>query len=391
MVSFDSEVYYEDIVEKVVKEEEINFLAFPMTKFHAVGVKASLLYLNSMGIKPRGDIYIDSHSVTGRSIDKNYFDGFFDDLYVTYGIPRLKKRTNINGIYNSYFKRISKTNKRLRIVYIICVEPIFILENLLKKIGIECIFICLDNGTATYTNPYRVSLCYVEIYGNNNKLVNFFDKCMCLLKTAIIQARIKKYRQKEKIVDFHIFKKIGKCLSTNEFCSKHYLEAFKINSQNIELKSFDSCVLINTQCFKENNMTDGIIDLSLYEEAIKIIKKYNSNIIIKTHPRECDCEKYTDIGGDVLKNTEYTQEDILASLDEDKMPKCIISISSSTLLNATGIFGIPAISLSKIFLQKNISGVMRKSTEGYIRNNQGIILFPESIEEFEELIKYYCK
>ena len=154
----------------------------------------------------------------------------------------------------------------------------------------------------------------------------------------------------------------------------------------IEFKEFSKSILINTQCLFESNMTNGIVDLKLYKDAVKIVKKYNEKILVKPHPREMNIRKYEDIGCDLIKEMEYSQEVILSNLKE--MPLCIISVFSSTLLNATGLFGVPAISLAKLMLRKNISKNMVGVLKKYIRQYDNIILFPDSWEELENLIMY---
>lgn len=381
--------YCEQIIEEIVHDDKINYIAFAITKFHAIGVMSSIQYLKSEGIHLNGKIYIGEHAITGCHLQKEdfLFDDSISNISVCFGESTFRLRRGLIPKYNSYFSRIIKSYRR---VYIVCVNPLFGLVEELKKYGIECVLICIDDGTATYLNPYIASLQYCETQRKNNELSHIIYKGVSLLKTCLITRRKKQFINNNRLIEFYLFHECDGMLKRNDKYAKFYLEALKMHNKAEDIEQLHSCILINTQCFKECNLTDGIVDLILYKKAINIIKKYNSNIVIKPHPREVGYAKYSEMNCVVLEKVNNTQEEMLASLDSNDLPKCIISVSSSTLLNASGIFGIPAISLAKIFQNEDISSGMRDNNNDYIKQYANMIQIPNNFEEFEQLIKLYC-
>lgn len=174
----------------------------------------------------------------------------------------------------------------------------------------------------------------------------------------------------------------------NDHINKFYCHVFYKNGDikfRDKIKVFNNCILINTQCLVENGITDGKTDLKLYKEAIEILKNYNSNIVIKPHPRELIPQKYMEFGCTLYMDNDKSQEVILANLENN--PKAIISISSSTLLNASILFEIPVISLAKIMKNYEISYELKRELDDYIRQYKNTILFPGDFNELGEIIK----
>ncbi len=384
--------YYEDVIDTVLHNSQINYLAFPLTKFHAVGVKASIMYLSERNIELYGNIYIGTHVVTGRHIEVNYFNDVIhtNEINISYGVNEFRHKKGFLQKSKKFITNNRRLDNSRRTIYLVSVDPLYDLAVELYSLNIQCVFICIDDGTATYSNPYKLSLYYSYFFERKKLLLNIVNKYKSLLSTYLSLKTKKKYEKNKKLINFHLFYRRKRFLEKNTEVEKYYLKAFNLNSNQMNNTVYKKSVLFNTQCLVESGLTDGIVDLELYKKAINIVQKYDKNIVVKTHPREIDCSKYDNLGVMVLTESYCTQEDILASLQKDDLPKCIISISSSTLLNAIGIFGIPAISLSKILLREKNSKVMIDDTNNYVRMLEGAILFPNDFAEFEDLIQKYC-
>lgn len=142
--------------------------------------------------------------------------------------------------------------------------------------------------------------------------------------------------------------------------------------------------MVNTQCLAENKITDGHLDLNLYEKVVDIAREIGLSVVLKPHPRELNVEKYKRLRIKLIPS-DTAQEAILANLEEK--PKCIVSIFSSALLNAWGLFDIPAISLAKIMLKEEINEEFRRQLMDFIKQYNGVFLFPESYEKFKNAIQ----
>ena len=140
-------------------------------------------------------------------------------------------------------------------------------------------------------------------------------------------------------------------------------------------------MLFNTQCLFENKMSDGKTDLELYRLVSECTKSLGLKVALKPHPRELDLKKYSDFNIDIIP-ANISQEALLANTTDK--PACVISIFSSTLLNAYGIFDIPVISLAKIFIKMGVSSTVEAQLNDYIKRYEKNFIFPETVDELKK-------
>ncbi len=61
-------MYIEDVEELLKNDEHCNFLAMVITPYHAVGVEAAVLYLQSIGVEAKGYVLLTAHPSTGMAV-----------------------------------------------------------------------------------------------------------------------------------------------------------------------------------------------------------------------------------------------------------------------------------------------------------------------------------
>lgn len=390
--------YLDDISILLKNNEKCNFIAFAMTPLHAHGVDAVIKFLNDTVGEVNGYIYIIPHPITGRLLtEKNFVNNYSNIVLVNGSITFSRNRNMGNKIFDRIKALYNVKKGNGKTIYVVATEMIPALFSVINKaIDKPAIkFIKIDDGAGSYLNPIEDKLSYVRSqYGKDKNVISYVKGiCKALAYCQYMSLLLYNIKSSNKYIDANIFiyhnVDNNKYFTSNSMISPYYKMVFKELGKNIpkdKLTIFNESVLFNTQCLAECNMTDGVIDLELYKEVISICNKYNKKVILKPHPREKNINKYKELGIVLLENKNYSQEILFACLD--KMPYCVISIFSSTLLNAVGIYNIPAISLAKIMLNKKIDHSLSEQLKEYITQYEKLIIFPNSVEDLESII---CK
>lgn len=375
----------------LIKNDDIQFIGCGITPLHIYGICASFNYLKDNFYVSKGVILSAPHSTTGRII--HYEDiNLKEDEFYYYEVDSLFFEPINNNVWDRVHALNRIGNKKLGTeIYVAWTEINYRWINLIEKAFPErkVIYISIDDGGGSYVSRIK-DLLQIRLYENQKS--SLFKKSIFFIKT-IIDGQYNLFLKKRLInnkqfINFNIFKLCENGnFKRNECAANYYVYEFQKMHKYDEhtMKKFCDCFLINTQCLVENNMVDGLIDLKLYSRVVNIIKDINGRVMLKPHPRELNVEKYKKLGCDIYINNTNSQEMILASLP--RKPKCIISIFSSTLLNAYGLFNIPVISLAKLMLKENISSIFRKQLVDFIKQYEKIFIFPKSYEQLEKVIK----
>ena len=170
-------------------------------------------------------------------------------------------------------------------------------------------------------------------------------------------------------------KKNDNTFCLNERYADVYIKALKqakIENKKLIDEIIKDSVLICTQPLIEDGIINDNRDAMLYKEIIKLAKSKNLKVCIKLHPRE-KLNKYNDLKAEFLR-CDNTMEEILANCEK---PRCIISPFSTTMMDASFFYNIPAYGIYKIM---NIPGYDCIKEE-----YAGFFSFPTSIEEIREL------
>ena len=376
---------------------ECNFIAQTVTTLQANSVDATIAYLAEHGIDLNGYVLMIPHGTTGKLVTRDKFTNNNPRIrYIDFEFSdTLSLKDRIIAKVYSLFKNIKKKKSNQSDFYI--ASPVFNFNwlYLLRKIypNRNFKFVLLEDGGGSYADHFTNSLDFVKYaYNSNTHCVRY---TLAYIRFCILffyeYINIILIGKKQNLIKTTIFRRevnnnLAK-LTKNGDIDKYYQSVFKKMGSKIpieKLTDFENCVLINTQCLKSNNVTDGVADFDIYSKTVNLLKKYEFSVVLKPHPRELDYKKYNRLGCKLFTDTAYTQESILANLKTK--PKCIISIFSSTLLNAYGIFNIPAISLAKIMLHEKINDVFRKQLLDFIDLYKDLFYFPENYKELEEYL-----
>lgn len=371
-------------------EEEIDFIGFAVTIQQVNAIEAELLKQGKNYKKKL--ILIKAHPRTGRLLGKSNFCNLSDDILIYNFDDSTDKYDNWDRIGTYWYAFISTFIKRYvknnRTIYIalpaVQIRWLSAIERNVQDTKV--VYVILDDGGGSYVN--RFSMIFRDFWYNRYNVKYLFCIMKKIGKMTVSNIFINKLFSNGRVIDNRLFKMIDGKFVRNTKITPYYNDLYKMISKNVDIdiiNKFDNTVIINTQCLKENAITDGDADFDLYKKIVKLLLYRGVKVIIKTHPRELEPSKYEELGCDVYSDNQYSQESIVAA--SIIKPKCIVSIYSSTLLNINGIFGVPAISLAYIMRHEyKISNEFKAILDGYIEQYRSLVQMPKKIEDAVDMI-----
>ena len=109
------------------------------------------------------------------------------------------------------------------------------------------------------------------------------------------------------------------------------------------------------------------------------LKEEGYRIIIKPHPREKNIDKYIKLGCEVDIRNDVPLESILAGLDVK--PKCIVGITTTTLVTAKLFWNIPAISMAKLINRDSYGKEIVGEIDNFCKIFGTIIQIPDNYQK----------
>lgn len=380
----------DDVAYLIAHRPQCNFLAMAITPLQAVGVNAAIMYLKNNNIRINGYILVAAHPDTGRVLTRDNFIIDNDEIECIDFEYVFSKRKTIYKLLTLRCKTLIECigQKRKRKFYIVWTE---VYNNLYYCISRKLdqhsvVFFKIDDGAASYLSNFNLRLSNFKAVSNSRlSTIKAYIKAGCF---AIFSFFYEYFLTcNGNYLSGTIFRKIyanGKVkLVRNTNFIKYYVTALgKNKNANYEF-GCDDYILINTQCLKECGLIKNHEDFEIYDKVSGIIKRIGCHILLKPHPREKDLSRYENLGWEIIKSP-FSQEELLSNCNS--LPRCIISIYSSTLLNVYGLFNIPVVSLAKILLKKDITNALEMELKRYIKMYNEIVYFPQDYDELDNYL-----
>jgi len=393
-------------VKKIAIKDDIDFVAFGISHWHAVGVDSAVYDISKQKNKePKGLIIICAHPKYGFVIkEKDFICNNFAKVefcFLDSNLDSLQNKKFIIFRAHKTFKRLinllraiikirkvgknEKSNNKKELAIISVMNPdISFLEVFNDKYVINKyipIYFIIDEGFGTYTSKRAWKI--------TRKLDNQDKKLDCFSYLKDIEDNIKKEIMNNflkklaiKYINFEnrfLFNKKKEKLIPNLSIVNSYKNIFLkrkiILSKFNDIKSIFPTAIILTDPFSEYKLATLKYELKMLEGVVSILIQKGYSVVIKPHPRESD-NKYTSIFKKYnpsqvkITSKDFPVEDLFCALN----PLCAIGYGSTALISANIIFNLLAISISRIFLKGNSLKI----------NN---ILEKRGINEFEKLTK----
>lgn len=381
-------------------EEDLDFLAYIMSPFHALGLDAYLFEISKTYHKKlKGVIVITPHSKDGIITTKKHIRAIkFADVKLFFISPFLKRGIfysfkdafiKLKALLNLNLQSTKNRNKSpLSIVSVMEVKPylvkIFSSYRVLKKYNPK--FVVIDEGGGTYLgNKIQKA---IKEYDKNlrfKKLKRYnFTNPFQYIFTALdkkITSYLKNTFEIEK--RFLLKEDVRGELLPNYPIIDAYKKVLDIYRNTPELNTQIKSIIITTQPFVEYHQIEISDYLRIIKELIRVLNRKYS-ILLKPHPRE-DIKKYDDIvkkEGIVLLPKEILLEEIL-SLGNIKL---VIGAVTTTLLTSKLFYNIPSISIANVLLKYTKDPLLQVSILQFNEKFKNMIIFIDNFSLIDELI-----
>lgn len=380
------EISSSELLNKYIKNKDLNILAFVVTPWAAHGVDAFLEYVVDQGINPKGTIVVVKHGQAGYIVDDSHFSADYDgicfyrlnDEKLTYTLQeKIKEKI---GVYKENL--ITKQRRGTELFILnqgsINFEWHARLKQLHDRRFVQSVVI--DEGIGMYMRDKKAWL--QEDLSNVKTLkqkVSIFSSIYIL--NPLMRNHLKNSNEYK---DFCLLKKCNSSGFEPNFNAVMYyrnaIKKFATSTGDLESYIYESAVVINTQPFYEYGQICNDEDLNALKRVCELCKKKGLKVVLKPHPREKNIDRYGVLEYCVIDERKgITQESIICSLRVK--PKVIVGFTSTTLVSEEVFDQIPAISLVACIDLENIETKMRTDFFRFQRTFGNIVMFPRDYDE----------
>ena len=380
---------HKDLTDILKADREINFVAFCVTPWHAISIRAALMKLQSNGVKLKGIILADKRDFENPSplIDLDSFSilngidyktDYFAGAEFPHGkISNLKRRMKD-------FRDFMKPCGSGRTVYILnplSVNSLFVCEVKKSIPDARVISVITDEGIGAYmrsvfnwaVDQYKLTnskSAFLRTFINNP--VNKFYQKTLLKRDELIDCRM-------------LTEDKGFGFEENAQMTAFYRKA--VGGEKLDPADFaryEGAVVISTQPYHNTGQIKNDCDLKLYSEIISLLKKEGKTVIIKPHPRDNRIQRYDSLGCFVEKKSTASQESIFGCLE--KKPAAVISFTSTGLITARVFCEVRGISANRLLPRSSLENSVKNEFSNFEKAFSNMVYIPKSTAELVEYI-----
>lgn len=337
-------------LETIIKNTQgLNFVGSCGSLLQINGINSTIMYLNSIGIKLKGVVIIqESETFKKGDYSKKYFidDKNIEFINGSILFGDLDENERIEN-WMAFIKHLfNEDQKNLETIYIASDSFSFHWINTINKnCGRKEIVYCeFDDGIVNYRAHLFDDLIW-RIHGVSIlKIPNIFLRYS--LKYFGQKTLMKMMVKKNLVIDCKTMQEKGGKLTLNDRVSNYWVLSFM---KNAELFDYSKIKIIENNILILGSYDDQGV-FRFVEKYIKTIvrcaKEKGKNVIFKTHPRDCDTDRYKKLGCLLLEERYIAAEEIFSILKIK--PACVIGYGTTALVTGSVVFHIPSISFTSI-------------------------------------------
>lgn len=394
-IVIDKVITENTIVELIESNPDYNFVGMVVTPWHAHALDAFILSCKNKGIMLKGVIIGTRHPISRRCIDRENILFCGDDIAYIEGDMESKSliRKTCNMILSLLRINNKSFNSGEKIFYFVRPSyPDFNCVNILKKSKRKerIMFVSIDEGCGSYLSDDKKSWTYAisSLYQNEKALkrvvMTRIISILSIFRSVARKMIVKSLTRRGMFERHEMLKKNydGKYIKNEEVCNtlREVLHRYSIKENVINEKDFFSnCIIINTSPLENEQ------DMKIWDEVIPVLKRYGYPIVIKTHPREENAKKYEKYDCMIFDSHNQSQEVLISGIES--LPRLVVSVNSSTLVNLKLLFGIPSVSLAKLSIGESSDKYYIESIKNYINTFEDMVYFPDSMIELSKFIQ----
>lgn len=345
-----------------LKNDEYNILAFIVTPWHLLGVRALLERLKVEGKYKNHLICILPHADTGYVFN---LQQLADDCFFL----EEKLPPDLNALFHRKFSLFLKSqigNTR---------NPLYLISSwnyrinttiyLSEKINRKIIVCKVDEGVATYMNTSNPL--YLSVHNGNWKQLLIFiaSRFFYLFLNNNLNCNL-------------FYSKRGR-LEPNNSIIPYYKKVLFGNNQEIHRNS--RLIVIGTMAFAKEEVYNDELAHKL-DYIISGLKKKDYECEIKPHPREVNIETEYSKYNVRIVDKKYSMEEYLITAK----PMCLISFSSTSLITSKLFYNIKPISLINLLDLNCFSKKYFNELNTFRSVFKDIVYFPKTMDELIQQI-----
>jgi len=412
----DAKALYQIIREK----NDLDFLCFAITPWHAIGIDAALFDLGKrLKRKPSGIIVINSHRLQGFLISESSFISkeFADVTFLraldsnldisrffapNHALTGLFSWTISNLIHKIMLIFIKANRRSINIIsprYPNILSAIIFGAQDVRKLY-KAYYIVVDEGLGSYFRPLRGWILEkTHEYKKTNHPSMFWRlKFVLHLMNAFLFKVIFHLFKCEKMIFFRNTGDLRRGVPDQRVVDLYkkiiYKRTFLPESKDTptENKKQDALILL-TQPMSEAGLIREDYEKEILGKVLNVLKSSGIKLILKPHPRE-NKKKYSSClnsgpysGWLELTDTDFSIEQYLALEEKNLNVLAIIGWNSTALITVRILFQIRTISLLKIFPGLLGGNKFRWFFPSFEDVTQNIIMYPGNWGELESVIE----
>ena len=370
-----TELTSQQLVRRLKREKSIDYVALVTSSWHFLSAISTIKWLKEKKNVGKGIVLVFEHPTDGCIIEPKLANGkWFDDMEVY----RFKFGALATSAEVKHYLRSHQDEGR-KFYILRPVMPKLEFSVMLYNEGVRknLVHIVIEEGLATYMRDWKGWL-FGDLH-TRDVIAIWNQISMRTWKKRYSEAML--FRRGE-LIQNTLFIKSGNLFVKNRRAIRYFkwtLQRTKHIYDCNAFKNYQESVIICTQTYGEQKHILDNADMRELERLIEKLKEEGYRIIIKPHPREKNIDKYIKLGCEVDIRNDVPLESILAGLDVK--PKCIVGITTTTLVTAKLFWNIPAISMAKLINRDSYGKEIVGEIDNFCKIFGTIIQIPDNYQK----------
>lgn len=402
MLKIENRTAHKRIVENL-SNEDLDFIAFIISPFHALGVDAFVYDLSKKYDRElKGLVIVHEHVRSGFVVSETHFKctTFANVKFVYVQKPSFSYKNSAfqilkqaSELIGGFFKVVTNTSRKKKDLYVISVmsTPIWLFKlfndrKVVSKYSLK--FVNIEEGLGTYMGKDFWKL--TKKYDSNGTEPSFTRiekiKFACISKISNVANYFVKYSFK--IESRLIFIQESQSLLPNKLSIDAYKAILSFNNSEIPEAIYPligkKWVIFASQAFVEYGQINAYDYLSNLKEIIDVLAEKDYNVILKPHPRE-NVNLYKPIINEnknvVILPKSLTLENLLQF-----HPHATIGFTSTALVTSNLFYDVPSISIIEMLLKSTDDPLLTITAKQFKLKFGNLVDFADSTDQFNKAL-----
>lgn len=331
-----------ELFRKIKREKDIDVLAIVTSSWHYLSALSTIAWLKRKKGVGKSIILVFEHPTDGYIIEpKLVMKNWFQDVE-TYCFKFGALASNAE--VRKYLLHHEKDGKEFYILRPVMPKLEFSVKLYNEKVRKNIVHIVIEEGMATYMRDWKgwmfeeVTTCDIaEVWKKLGERIWKKEAYRIMLA------------KRGEYIENILFVKRGKSFVQNRRAISYFKKILEKAANIYDLssyKNYENSVIICTQTYGEQGRILKNDDIEVLKRLCRAMQGQGWNVIVKPHPREKNMNKYETLECEIDRNSSVPLESIFAGLSVK--PRCVVGITTTTLVTAKLFWNIPAISIAKL-------------------------------------------